>query len=134
MCDSSKPNEPPRVLVVEDMPELADLICEILMLHGFEVAIAPDGLTALDLLRNTSVQVALVDIDLPDISGFEVAERARALNCLQGARIVFCTGGDIEERRIKAQQFPGSQLLAKPFAVKGLLTTVADALASSGHV
>src|SRR5579862_3688226 len=63
--------KPIRILVLEDMLELAALLRENLLLFGFEVETAPDGAVALRLLKEQSFDLALIDIDLPDISGFE---------------------------------------------------------------
>lgn len=120
-----------RILVVEDMAQLAELYREVLMLHGFEVTIAQDGTTALKLLTERTFHAAMVDIDLPDISGFDVVERARAAGRLSQTRVVFCTGGYVEERMAKSRQFPNSGFMSKPFSIKQLLTTVSDALGGS---
>jgi DNA-binding response OmpR family regulator len=119
--------KPIRILVLEDMLELAALLRENLLLFGFEVETAPDGATALRFLKNQSFDIALVDIDLPDISGFEMVERARATGYLRKTRVIFCTGGYVQERSAQALQIPGSRFMAKPFTIKKLLDTIADA-------
>jgi CheY-like chemotaxis protein len=125
------PPEPIRLLILEDMLELAELLRENLILQGFEVETAPDGATALVLLRERPFHAALVDIDLPDINGFEVVAQARAEGSLRNARIVFCTGGFVEERSLLAAQFRGSRFISKPFAIKSLLACIADVLQAS---
>lgn len=141
--DKSKPNQPldaepslfppppgaaPAILVVEDLAELAGLFREVLTLHGFEVQVAPDGASALRMLRERTFQLLLMDIDLPDFTGFEVVARARAAGLDQGTRIIFCSGGYVEERQSQALQFPGSTFLSKPFTIKQLMVTIADML------
>ena len=110
------------------MLELAGLFAEALRLHGFEVELSHDGLGAFNLIQTRVYHLGLFDIDLPDISGFEVVRRARSAGLLGATRIVFCSGGYVEERQSQALQFPGSVFIAKPFTIKKLLTTVADAL------
>lgn len=119
--------DPVRVLVLEDLKELADLYAQVLALQGFKVEVAHDGMTALQLMSQWAFDIALVDIDLPDLNGFEVVTRARAAGYIPKTRIVFCTGGCVEERLPKSQQFPGSYFVSKPFTMKKLLTTIADA-------
>ncbi len=122
----ASPVQPIHILILEDMAELAELVSEALRLYGFEVEIAPDSATALQLLRERMFHVALVDIDLPDMCGFDMVARARATGSLGQTRVVFCSGGDEQERGGRAQQFPGSSFLTKPFTIKRLLTTIAD--------
>ena len=130
LADAALP-KPIRILVLEDLAELAELVAEYLMLHGFEVEVAHDGAAALELLGSRAFHVALVDIDLPDMSGFEVVARARAAECARDTRIIFCTGGCAEERLPLALQFWGSSYLGKPFAMKTLMTCIADVLTAS---
>ena len=100
-----------RILVLEDMVELAELVSEYLQLKGFAVEVAHDGATALRLLGSRAFQVALVDIDLPDICGFEVVARARAAGCMRDTRIIFLYrrlrgGAPAACPAILGQQFP----------------------------
>ncbi|MCS0587660.1 ATP-binding protein [Massilia norwichensis] len=78
-----------RVLVVEDNEDLREMMCALLSSRGCVVGSAADGTTALALARNTLPQVAFVDIDLPDISGYEVA---RQLAGQGGIRLIAVTG------------------------------------------
>jgi DNA-binding response OmpR family regulator len=125
------PAKPFRILVLEDMVELAELVAEYLRLQDFEVEVVHDGTAALQLLESRAFHVALVDIDLPDISGFEVVARARAAGNLRDTRIVFCSGGCPEERLPLALQFWGSSFLGKPFAMQTLMTCIEDVLTAS---
>lgn len=78
-----------RVLVVEDNEDLREMMCALLAARGCEVASAADGAGAIALAGDALPQVAFVDIDLPDISGHEVA---RALAAQGGIRLVAVTG------------------------------------------
>jgi signal transduction histidine kinase len=78
-----------RVLVVEDNDDLREMMCALLQSRGCAVVSAADGRSAIHLGRNALPQVAFVDIDLPDISGHEVA---RALAEQGGIRLVAVTG------------------------------------------
>jgi CheY-like chemotaxis protein len=75
--------------VVEDNEDLREMMCTLLASRGCEVSSAADGRAAIALARNALPQVAFVDIDLPDISGHEVA---RALAAQGGIRLVAVTG------------------------------------------
>jgi len=78
-----------RVLVVEDNEDLREMMCALLASRGCAVSSAADGRTAVALAGNALPQVAFVDIDLPDISGYEVA---RLLAEQGGIRLVAVTG------------------------------------------
>ena len=78
-----------RVLVVEDNEDLREMMCSLLASRGCAVSSAAGGQAAIALARNALPQVAFVDIDLPDISGHEVA---RALAAQGGIRLVAVTG------------------------------------------
>jgi CheY-like chemotaxis protein len=78
-----------RVLLVEDNDDLRDMTCALLQSRGCIVMTAADGRSALALAARQRPDVAFVDIDLPDISGHEVA---RALAHQGGIRLVAVTG------------------------------------------
>ncbi|HTY54296.1 MAG TPA: ATP-binding protein, partial [Candidatus Binataceae bacterium] len=69
-----------RVLVVEDNYDAAESLKLVLQLYGHDVTLAANGLEAVDAMRVSDYDVALVDIGLPDIDGYEVARRIRALH------------------------------------------------------
>jgi DNA-binding NarL/FixJ family response regulator len=89
-----KHSQPPRrVLVVDDHPSFRRCARALLTSAGFEVAgEAEDGLSALALAAELSLDLALVDIQLPDISGFEVVERLHEQN--PGLAIVLISSRD----------------------------------------
>jgi len=112
----------PRVLVVDDMVDLAELLVELMHLFGFDTEVACDGETALRLLSAGSFDAAIVDIDLPDTTGFDVVATASASGWLRRTRIVFSTGNRSGQYERTAARFAGSRLLWKPFAAQDLLT------------
>jgi signal transduction histidine kinase len=67
-----------RILVVEDNEDAQKTLCDMLLLDGHAVSSADDGVTGLDMLVQQRPEVAIVDIGLPRLDGFEVALRARA--------------------------------------------------------
>src|SRR3954453_18237037 len=67
-----------RVLVVDDNRDIALSSSRLLVLHGHEVAVAFDGLRALEVAREFRPDVALLDVGLPGIDGYELARRLRA--------------------------------------------------------
>ena len=110
-----------RLLVVEDMAELADVLVHTLETLEIEAQVASTGKEALQLLRSGSFDAALVDIELTDTTGFELVEAANASGWLGKTHIVFCTGSRSEEYRQRAARFSGCSFLWKPFAVHELM-------------
>ena len=66
-----------RVLVVDDEPAVNDLICDALRLSGFRTDSAADGFEALQFLRGTTVDLVILDINMPRVDGFETLSRMR---------------------------------------------------------
>ena len=87
--DAPAPRPGRRVLLVEDNDDLRDMTCALLQSRGCTVMTAADGRSALALAERQRPDVAFVDIDLPDISGYEVA---RKLAGRGGIRLVAVTG------------------------------------------
>ena len=81
-----------RILVVDDDPILREFASVYLTTPMSTVALAPDASTALELLAREQFDIALVDIDMPGMNGFELVERIRAQDSLRALPIVIVTG------------------------------------------
>ena len=79
MSPSSASSQAPeaRLLVVEDEPNIRELLATSLKFNGFEVEVAGDGRTALDLAATMQPDLVVLDVMLPDLDGFEVTNRLR---------------------------------------------------------
>src|SRR5690349_4423587 len=95
-----------RVLLLEDNVELAELLRLIFETWGFQPTVAHLGQEASRLLEQQEFRLALVDIDLPDTTGFEVVSRALAEGLLQNTKIIFFSGSPSEERVAMPNSFP----------------------------
>jgi DNA-binding response OmpR family regulator len=111
----------PRVLVVDD--ELAQR--RLLRLHlakeGFEVIEAGDGLTALDELRTGLIDVALVDVMLPELDGFELVRRARQETTIP---IILVTARGEETSRVAGLEVGADDYVVKPFSAPEVVARV----------
>ena len=96
-----------RVLVVEDDEDSALLLAETLVEHGFAVEVAHDGASALAKAAEFKPQVAVLDVGLPDMDGYQLAVRIRKLELPAGLRLIALTGygGDEERMRSRAAGF-----------------------------
>jgi len=97
-----------RVLVVEDDEDSALLLAETLGDHGYVVEVAHDGASALLKAAEFRPQVAVLDVGLPDMDGYQLAQRMRKLEHMPAdLRLIALTGygGDEELRRSRAAGF-----------------------------
>jgi CheY-like chemotaxis protein len=101
------PHAKRRILVVEDNADSADTLAAMLDVMGHEAYVAHDGAKAVELFSRLHPAVVLLDIGLPGMSGFEVAERLRACPGNQNLTIIGLTGygSDSDRKRSKAAGF-----------------------------
>jgi len=132
-CNSTDAKEskaaiPPmlQVLLLEDNVELAELLRLMFEMWGFQPTVAHLGREASRLLEEQEFRLALVDIDLPDTTGFEVVAGALARGWLRNTKIIFFSGEPTNNRVALARQFPGSVFVAKPFEMKSLMALIQE--------
>jgi DNA-binding response OmpR family regulator len=113
-----------RVLLLEDNVELAELLRLMFEMWGFQPTVAHLGREASRLLEEEEFHLAVVDIDLPDTTGFEVVAGAVARGWLQNTKIIFFSGHPSDDRVAMARQFPGSLFVAKPFEMRNLMALI----------
>jgi CheY-like chemotaxis protein len=105
---------PLRVLVVDDFPDTADTLAELLAVWGHDSRIAQDGPSALELARSYRPQVLLLDIGLPGFDGCEVARRLRKEEWVRNSLLVSVSGLGKEEDRRRALEAGFDACLLKP--------------------
>jgi CheY-like chemotaxis protein len=115
-----------RVLVVEDNPDARESLRFVLRLMGHEVEVAGDGKQGLAKALGWRPEVALLDIGLPGMDGYEVARRTRAA-LGRGVRLIALTGYGSEEDRRRAFAAGFDFHLTKPADPEELLRLVATA-------
>ena len=119
----------PHLLVVDDDPSLAENLAEIVSVLGVDVTIAGSAAEAATRAEHLIVDVALVDVRLPDGAGTDLAQRLRARStCLQ---LVLITGDTTVESAIAAVHAGAFAYVLKPFSTPELLETTRRALAQA---
>jgi two-component system, OmpR family, response regulator MprA len=108
----------PRVLVVEDDEEIAQVLQRSLRLDGYEVRLAADGETALEEASAYHPDLVILDLGLPRIDGIEVARRLRASDDVP---ILMLTARDAVESRVEGLDSGADDYLVKPFERQELL-------------
>ncbi|HEV2271080.1 MAG TPA: response regulator [Steroidobacteraceae bacterium] len=109
-----------RLLVVDDNRDAAESMSMLLELWGHDVAYAYDGPTALETAQQWHPQAVFLDIGLPGMDGYEVAEKLRALPHAKDAVLIAITGYGQEEDRLRSQRAGIDHHLVKPVAPDAL--------------
>jgi two-component system OmpR family response regulator len=124
-----------RVLVVDDEPNIRDVISMALRFEGFDVETAGSGNEALQAARARRPDLMLLDIMLPDMEGFDVAKRLGAER--SDVPIVYLTARDTTEDKVRGLTTGGDDYVTKPFSLEELIARIRAILrrtgASDGH-
>ncbi|HEY7630935.1 MAG TPA: response regulator transcription factor [Thermoleophilaceae bacterium] len=119
-----------RILVVDDEPNILDVISMALRFQGFKVGTAENGREALAAVRSFQPHLMLLDIMLPDMEGFEVARRLGAERA--GIPIVFLTARDTTEDKVRGLTMGGDDYVTKPFSLEELVARIRAILRRAG--
>jgi two-component system, OmpR family, response regulator len=116
------PMDNPRVLVVDDEPNIRDLVEVALRFHGFAVTKAATGDEALKRARDADPQLIVLDVMLPDFDGFEVCRRLRDRG--DETPVIFLTARDTPTDTVTGLTLGGDDYVTKPFSVDALVARV----------
>jgi CheY-like chemotaxis protein len=122
---AAAPRDPTRVLVVDDNQDAAELIAEGLRAYGLEARAVYDPVAALQQAPEFRPQVALLDIGLPVIDGFELAQQLRGTPGLESLRLIAITGYGQSADRSRSADAGFDDHLVKPIELEALLQSVA---------
>ncbi len=107
-----------KILVVDDEESLADMLTTALKFAGYEASSEPTGLDALNAIKNFPPDLVILDVNLPDIDGFEVCRRIR--NDGFQAPVIFLTARDSTSDLRTGFGGGGDDYLTKPFSLEEL--------------
>ncbi|AWK71145.1 DNA-binding response regulator [Rhodococcus oxybenzonivorans] len=128
-------NEKPveaRVLVVDDEPNILELLSVSLRFQGFEVAIASSGAAGLDTARTFRPDAVILDVMMPGMDGFGMLQRLRADGV--HAPVLFLTAKDAVEDKISGLTLGADDYVTKPFSLEEVVTRLRVILRRSGKV
>ena len=110
----------PRVLVVDDDPDVVDAVGEALQDDGYQVEKATDGPSALKSVLDAPPDLIVLDVRMPDLNGWEFCEIVRRQSHTRDVPVLFLTASGEFRDRITAMQVGGSGHLPKPFRLAEL--------------
>jgi two-component system, OmpR family, response regulator len=117
-----KPEPEARLLVVDDEPNIVELLSASLRYAGFEVDIARSGPEAVRIARQVNPDLLVLDVMMPGMDGFDVVRRLRA----DGVRIpvLFLTARDSTEDKISGLTLGGDDYVTKPFSLEEVIARI----------
>jgi len=118
------------ILIVEDEKKTAAFLLKGLREADYEVVVAKDGANALSLASTTAFDLAIVDVMLPEIDGWQVVRQLRAAG--KQMPVLFLTARDSVGDRVKGLELGADDYLVKPFAFPELLARIKSLLRRSG--
>ncbi len=114
-----------RALVVEDDPNIVDLIRSNLAVRGFDTVVSADGARALQLLDTEGPDIVLLDLMLPEADGFELCRLMRERS---GVAIIVVSARGGERDKVTALNMGADDYMTKPFSIEELLARIAATL------
>jgi two-component system OmpR family response regulator len=114
--------EPTKILVVDDEPNIRDLLASGLRFAGFSVLAVGNGNDAVAAAEKGKPDLILLDVMLPDMSGFTVTKKLRSMNIL--APVLFLTARDEVEDKITGLTVGGDDYMTKPFSLDEIIARI----------
>lgn len=119
-----------RILVVDDEPNIRDVICFALDRAGMSTTTARNGTEAMMAFHRGGIDLIVLDVGMPEMDGLEVCRRIRKTSNLP---ILFLSARDEEIDRILGLEIGGDDYVTKPFSPRELVARVKTILKRSGH-
>ena len=120
----------PRILVVDDEPQLTRVLRTGLTSRGYDVRAAADGLTGFETFNDWHPDLVITDLAMPNVDGLELCRRLRAIS--QVPIIVLSAKGE-EKTKVEALDLGADDYVTKPFGINELLARIRTALRHAGR-
>ena len=121
-----------RVFVVDDEPDVADLVCTILTAHGFEVRMSTDGRSALSQILADPPDIAIIDLMMPDLDGFELLSLLRIDSRTADLPILILSARSTPGDQLRSLQLGANAYVCKPFSPNELVRQLRNLLQRQG--
>ena len=110
-----------KILVVEDEDSFSDALSFLLRKEGFEVSVAPDGVSALEIFNREGADLVLLDLMLPGLSGTEVCRQLRVMSAVP---IIMLTAKDTEVDKVVGLELGADDYVTKPYSSRELIARI----------
>lgn len=114
--------DPYRILVIEDDPAIGQSLLDGLRTHGFEPYLCKTGTSGVEFMQKQSPHLALLDIRLPDGSGFDFCRRMRQLGLHQPILILTAQDGEVD--KVLGLEMGADDYITKPFSLRELVSRI----------
>ena len=118
-------HQPPRILIVDDEPQIGRVLRTGLKSHGYDVRVAADGISGLETFNDWQPDLVVTDLKMPNMDGLELCKSLRAIT--QVPIIVLSAKGD-EKSKVEALDIGADDYVTKPFGIDELLARIRAAL------
>jgi two-component system KDP operon response regulator KdpE len=118
-------NDKPRILVVDDEPQLTRVLRTGLKSHGYDVRTAADGLSGLETFNDWHPDLVITDLAMPNMNGLELCRKIRAVS---PAPIIVLSAKGEEKIKVEALDIGADDFVTKPFGIDELLARIRAAL------
>jgi len=121
-----------KVLVVDDEPEITDIVETFLTESGYTVAVENSPLNAIEKARQFAPDLILLDIMMPEVDGYSVCQEMKKDPTLAHVPVIFLTGKDRNDDMGRSFKAGGDMFIKKPFSCERLLEIVNIVVMSTG--
>jgi len=118
-------NDKPRILVVDDEPQLTRVLRTGLKSHGYDVRTAADGLSGLETFNDWHPDLVITDLAMPNMNGLELCRKLRAVSPVP---IIVLSAKGEEKTKVEALDIGADDFVTKPFGIDELLARIRAAL------
>lgn len=119
-----------KVLIIEDTPEIAELLSDSLRINGFKPLVCSRGYNVISIIQALHPQIILLDLKLPDTTGFELC---REIRLFSDVPVIMMSGKASHNDRLESFRVGADDFIEKPFCTKELILRV-DSVAKRSSV
>lgn len=117
-----------RILVADDEQNIVDLLSVVLQGEGYQVETAPDGLVALKKIQKNKPDLVILDVNMPQLDGWNVLSSIRASADTHSIPVLMCTNKDLVSDVERAEVLGATGYIPKPFEIERVLLKVKSIL------
>ena len=113
-----------KIVIVEDEPDISELLAYNLTREGFEVLCAGDGVSGLALIKQHQPDLAILDLMLPGMDGLTICQKVRSTPSIAGTTIIMLTAKNEESDVVLGLGIGADDYMPKPFSIKELIARI----------